>query len=380
MRVVFSSRPAFGHVFAIAPLARAAVEAGHEVIFASGEDFLPRLQRWGFATHKVGEAIEWGYKEAAAKFPHLLEPERPEFGARMFVDVLGSHSLSDMRTLIAETRPDLVVYEATDLGAGVAAAAAGIPTVCHSLSRSIPVFLDALRERMHVLWDEESAHPDVDVVTGEVFLDIWPPSMRTPEEQQLTQQHWSLRPVTWGDPGSELPAWIKDAPGPLIFVSLGTVFWGKELLTKVIEGLEELDCDALVLAGVDATPEEFTTKNGRVRIAGFVNQAEVLRRADVVIHHGGAGTLLGTLSQGLPALTIGAGADRGFTTESLAKSGAGIAIEPARATPQGIRDAVLSLLEEDSYRKRAAELRAEIEAMPSPEAVIEQLEAFVAER
>lgn len=60
MKIVFSSRPAFGHVFTIAPLAESAREAGHDVIFASGKAFLPRLEGWGFDTRKVGEAIECG--------------------------------------------------------------------------------------------------------------------------------------------------------------------------------------------------------------------------------------------------------------------------------------------------------------------------------
>jgi UDP:flavonoid glycosyltransferase YjiC (YdhE family) len=377
MRIVFSSRPAFGHIFSIAPLARAATEAGHDVIFASGEGFLERLRRWGFETRKVGEALDWAFQQASTQWPELLQPEQPEFGARMFVDVLGPRSLSDMKELIEETQPDLVVYEATDIGAGVAAAAAGVPAVCHSLSRSVPVFLDALRDRLHVLWEEAGERASVDVAVGNVFLDIWPTSMRAEDEKQLTQEHWSLRPLAWGDPDADTPAWIRKSNGPLIFVTLGTMFWGKELLVKVIAALEELDCDALVLAGADANPEDLPTRSERVRVAGFVNQAEVLRQASVVIHHGGAGTLLGALAEGLPALAIGAGADRVFTAESLARSGAGIAMNPQSATPREIGNAVLSLLEEEPYRSRAREIQGEIEAMPSPSAVMEKLQSVV---
>ena len=374
MRVLFSSRPAFGHVFAIAPLARAAQEAGHDVIFASGESFLPRLRSSGFEVAKVGEPIEWGFQQAASRYPELLEPEQPAFGARMFVDVLGPHSLEDMTALIRDTRPDLIVYEATDVGAAVAGAAAGVPVVCHSLSLWIPAFLDAMADRVHVLWGEVGREPTVDVIVGDAFIDIWPPSMRPadiPAARTL-----DLRPETWADPEAPVPEWLDDAQGPLVFVSLGTVFWGKELLTKVLEALALVDCDALVLAGVDASPDDLAAPNPRVRVAGFVNQAEVLRRADAVIHHGGAGTMLGSLARGLPALVLPEGADRPFTAASLAERGAGVALEPRSATAADISDALTRVLDEPAYRDVAVAVQHEIVAMPSPAEVVDRLGSF----
>lgn len=377
VRIVFSSRPAFGHVFAVAPLARAARDAGHEVIFASGEVFLPRLESWGFETSKVGEAIEWGFQEAAARYPELLQPERPEFGGRMFVDVLGPASLKDMTSLIEAMRPDLVVYEATDVGAGVAAAAAGIPAACHSLSVWTDVFIEALRDRVEVLWEAAGREPTIDIGVGDAFLDIWPPSMQTAGAARGAERHWLLRPETWADPAAGVPAWLDAAEPPLVFVSLGTVFWGKELLAKVLEALAGVDCHALVLAGVDASPEEFPADDPRIRVAGFVNQAEVLRRADVVVHHGGAGTMLGSLAQGLPSLVLAEGADRPFTAASLQQSAAGIFLEPRSATADDIAAAVRTLLSDSGYRKRAQDLRAEIGGMPSPEEVVARLEDLV---
>lgn len=377
MRMVFSSRPAFGHVFAIAPLAAAARDAGHEVIFASGDDFLPRLREWGFETRKVGEGIESGYQRAAAQFPELLNPESPLFGAKMFVDILGKSALEDMASVISEVKPDVVVYEATDVGAGVAAAAAGLPVACHSLSLWVDAFLDGIRERSQILWEAVGMDEVVDPTVGHAFVDIWPPSMQSQDAAKGAERHWLLRPLTWGDAGAEVPPWMDHIDGPFVFVSLGTVFWGKELLSKVIEALMDVDCDAIVLAGVDATPDDFPMKSDRLRIAGFVNQAEVLRRADLVIHHGGAGTMLGALSQGLPALTLAEGADRPYTADVLQRRGASIALEPRAASAGDISDAVTTLLNDKNYRAVASEVKEEIEGMPAPAQVVAQLESLV---
>jgi UDP:flavonoid glycosyltransferase YjiC (YdhE family) len=296
------------------------------------------------------------------------------------VDILGPRSFEDMTAVIEEAGPDLVVYEATDVGAGVAAAAAGVPAACHSLSVWVTDFMDAIGSRLKSFWAEVGAEPSVDITVGDVFLDIWPPSMQSDEVTEATDERWLLRPLTWGDESADVPAWIEAVDGPLVFVSLGTIFWGKELLTKVVEGLADVDCDALVLAGVDATPDDFDVKSDRLRVTGFVNQKEILRHADVVVHHGGAGTMLGSLAQGLPALVLGQGADRPHTAASLEASGAGIRLEPDEATPQDIAGAVTQLINEDRYRVRAGAIKSEMEAMPLPEEIVDRLETFVTRR
>ncbi|MDQ4125935.1 MAG: glycosyltransferase [Actinomycetota bacterium] len=375
MRIVFSARPAFGHVFPLVPLARAAQECGHDVTFASGKTFLPKLAGWGFEVDEVGLGIEQGFAEASQAYPELLNPERPEFGGAMFVDVLGRRSLADMTDVVRERRPDLVVYEGTDVGAAVAAAAAGIPVACHALSLWMGPFREALRDRIPGLWEAAGAPERVDVTVGDTYLDLWPGSMQAPDAFSQTNRHQPIRPIPWGDPSSAIPGWLDEVRGPLVFVSLGTVFWGKDLLPKLVDALSALDVDALVLAGADASPEE-VPQTDRVRVEGFVDQPAMLRRADAVVHHGGAGTLLGALTNGIPAVVLPEGADRPFTAASLEQSGAALKLDPREASAADIAAAVERILEERTFRENAERIRGEIEAMPSPAEVVEHLESL----
>ena len=43
MKILFSTRPAYGHVYPLMPLALAAREAGHDVRFATTGQFLGKL-------------------------------------------------------------------------------------------------------------------------------------------------------------------------------------------------------------------------------------------------------------------------------------------------------------------------------------------------
>lgn len=57
LRLVFCTRPAFGHLYPLMPLACAARDDGHDVVFATGEAFVPRIRALGFETHQVGTCV-----------------------------------------------------------------------------------------------------------------------------------------------------------------------------------------------------------------------------------------------------------------------------------------------------------------------------------
>lgn len=379
MQILFTSRPAFGHVFPLMPLALAARSAGHEVIFASGEAFIPRLEGWGFPARKVGVDLDWAFGETAARFPELMEPIQLEFGGAMFIDVAGMASLEDARPLIDEVRPDLLVHEATDVGSAVAGAAAGVPVACVGISLWLPPFAEVFERRSSILWEAAGAAPTIDVGVGDIFLDQWPTSMQHPEARSRAKRYVSTQPVPWGDPDSPTPSWIADAEKPFVFVSLGTMFYGKDVLEKVIGALSQLDVDALVLAGADATPDELPS-DGRVRVGGFVDQPEVLRNADLVVHHGGAGTIFGSLVNGLPQLILPEGADRPFTSANVRDAGAALVLDPREASESDIASSLNELISKPTYREAAERIQKEIQDMRSPEEVVRELELLVGSR
>ncbi len=90
MKILFSTRPAYGHVYPLIPLALTAREAGHEVSFATTGSFLHRLGRLGFPTHDVGLTIDEALESLAASMPGDGMPKRDDgrpdldAGSRLF--------------------------------------------------------------------------------------------------------------------------------------------------------------------------------------------------------------------------------------------------------------------------------------------------------
>jgi UDP:flavonoid glycosyltransferase YjiC (YdhE family) len=374
VRVLFCCRPAYGHVYPLLPLASAVRDAGHEVSFGTGDAFLGPLRERGFAAERVGIAIDEADRlalEAKPELNDLPREERWRFGVVVFADVLPRRTLADLGPLLAEQKPDLVVYDETDVGAAVAADLAGIPAITHSLGRQLP---DAFRPpalgRLREL--EPSAR---DPFLERPYLDICPPALRDPAAAE-PQERIPLRPEAPIDPGDALPAWLDgERSRPLIYLTLGTYVSGQiDSLRAAAAGLGTLDADVLVAVGPDGDPDALGPLPESVRVECFVAQGRLLPQLDAVVHHGGSGTMLGALAHGVPQLLLPHGADQFINAQALLPAGAALRLLPEEITPDAVAYAVQTLLSEQRFRGAAEEIAAEIASMPAPAEVVPVLE------
>jgi UDP:flavonoid glycosyltransferase YjiC (YdhE family) len=378
MRILISSRPAYGHVYPLMPLALAARDAGHDVEFATTGAFLPKLRALGFPTHDVGLSIEQARDQLLVATPGDGLPKgedgRPdlEFGGIVFFDILARRTAADLAPVLAERRPDLVVYEQGEFGAAVVAHTAGIPAVCHSLSPRMPTEVTQIiaRGRLDRLWVEHGIHaPSFDVFSGDAYLDIFPDVLQLPSALG-DPGRIRLRPVPFAEPGAALPAWVGGGRRPLVYLTLGTIVATDEVLLPAIEGLATLDADILLALG-SAAGAELGPVPRNVHVEPFVDQAALLPHLDLVVHHGGSGTILGALSHGTPQLLIPKGADQFLNADLMAAAGLAAVLEPSQTTPDAVATMAKAALVEP--RPAVDQVRAEIAALPDPAEVVDLL-------
>ena len=360
------------------PLALAAREAGHDVTFATTGHFLDTLRSIGFPTHNVGLTIDQARDRVVAGLPGDAMPKcedgRPdlEFGARMFIDVLARHTAQDLSLLLDPVKPDIVIYEQMEFGAAIAAHAAGIPAVCHSLSPQMPneVLKMLSHGRLDRVWAAFGhGTPTLDVFTGDMYLDIFPECLQ--QSSFLDDPaRVRMRPIPFAEPHARVPAWVGTTGRPLIYLTLGTVVAMDEGSRPAIDGLGTLDADVLFALG-SAAGTGLGSIPGNVRIEPFVNQAALWPAVDLVVHHGGSGTLLGALAHGTPQLLTPKGADQFFNADVMAAMDMAHVLEPRQVTPLAV--AKLAKMSLAQHRPAVDEVRDEIAAMPHPADVLESI-------
>jgi UDP:flavonoid glycosyltransferase YjiC (YdhE family) len=379
VQIVFSARPAYGHVYPLVPLAAAARRAGHDVSFATTGGFVDKLRRWGFPTDDVGISIDTALAELLASLSLDEMPRsghgRPdiEMGGRLFLELLAPRTAADLAPLLTYLEPDLVVYEQYDVGAAVAAHHAGILAVCHSLSPRLPddVVRSFAGDHLERLWAAYGGAPSTfDVFTGDVYLDIFPTALQQPSFLDHPAR-LRMRPVPFAEPDAIVPAFVASRDRPLVYLTLGTVVATDDVLRRVLAGLAPLDVDVLLALG-SAAGSDLGPLPANVHVESFVDQPAVLRRADLAVHHGGSGTILGSLSYGTPQVILPQGTDQFWNADRVAQAGLAEVLEPAHITPDAITEAAVAALAEP--RSNVEAVRAEIASMSSPVEVVTILE------
>ncbi|MGH9046448.1 MAG: glycosyltransferase, partial [Acidimicrobiales bacterium] len=182
--------------------------------------------------------------------------------------------------------------------------------------------------------------------------------------------------------------WWNDDGGPRIYMTFGTVLGfmsiARDVYQTALRAIEGLGGQVLLTVGHRFDASTLADVPPNVRVEAWVDQAEVLAEADLVVCHGGSGTVFGSLGAGVPVVTIPAFADQFENGRRVAAVGAGLAVEAQGAVDEGrpllrpeeapcITAAIMSVLETAAFRDAARIIAAEMVATPTAEEVMAEL-------
>jgi MGT family glycosyltransferase len=159
---------------------------------------------------------------------------------------------------------------------------------------------------------------------------------------------------------------------PLVYVTMGTVQNRALDLGPLVRAVAGLPVEVLVAVGHDGDAD-LGEQPPNVRVERWVDQPQVLATASAVVSHGGSGTFLGALAQGVPQLCLPQAADQFRNAEGGAATGAALALMPPQITPEAVANAVGRLLDDPTTRSGAERVAAEIAAMRSPDELVTEL-------
>ena len=382
MRLLFTASPAYGHLLPLLPMVRAAMTAGHDVRLATGPDLVGPMRSRSVPTYGVGPA--WGEivaerdEEARRSTADDLDTQRA-ISAGVLFGRAAARRLPGLLDMAGRWRPDVVVHEPLELGGVMLARHLRLPSVTQGYG---PMFREY--GALGPIVAGATGDPGVwDEMLAGTTLDICPPALREPGEA-LWPDALDLRPSAGEAGGREVfdPGPARALRRPLVYVTLGTISNAiPGLMAGLVEALRSLSVDLVVTTGPGVDPASLGPQPGHVTVRQFVPQEQVLRYADLMVSHAGAGTMLGALCHGVPQLCLPHGADQPWNAEAVARARVGVVVPEEDCTPETVRAGVVTLLSSPSYRTAAREVQQEIEAMPTAREVLPRmLELAVADR
>jgi MGT family glycosyltransferase len=383
-----------GHAFPIVALGRELVARGHEVTVQT-------WRRWQVEAERLGMAFAASPEYHV--FPTLERPLKP------YEAVV--RATRETEPLVRDLAPDAVVADILTLAPALAAERCGVPwatLVPHVYPVGTPGFppysLGARLPRTPAgRWAWRRLDP---VVAGGVE--------RGRRELNETRRRLGMAPVERlhggiSDalclvatlPALEYPrAWpdsvevvgplqfeldyedVEPPPGdqPLVLVAPSTSQDPTHaLLRAALAGLA--DAPVRVLATWNRRlPDRPIVVPDNARLVEWVSYTKAMARADVVVCHGGHGTLMRALSCGTVPVVVPAAGDKNENAARIAWAGLGVRLPRRFATPRAVRLAVAAALRDGALRERVRAVAADPATHAGPARAANRLESFAAVR
>ena len=186
--------------------------------------------------------------------------------------------------------------------------------------------------------------------------------------------------VRYVGPQLDDPAWAErwtppDDNRPFVLVAMSTTFMNHvDQLQRAVTALGTLPVQGLVTTGPAIDPDQIDAPAG-LTVVRSAPHREVLAHTDVLLTHGGHGTVMKGLVAGVPIVCMPTGRDQPDNAARLVHHGAGLKISK-KASPAKIAAGVRQVLDDPSFRTAAARLGDQLRAEADSGAALAELEAL----
>lgn len=182
-------------------------------------------------------------------------------------------------------------------------------------------------------------------------------------------------PLLWEPPFEDVD--LPPGDGPLVLVAPSTAQdAGHRLLRATLAGLADEPVRVLATWNRRSPDPPLGPVPVNARVVDWLSYARTMPRCDLVVCHGGHGTVVRALASGCPVVIAPAAGDMNENAARVAWAGAGVRLPRRLVSSTTVRLAVLRALGDTSITARARELAAWAAAHDGAQRAAELVEAF----
>jgi hypothetical protein len=298
----------------------------------------------------------------------------------LFAHLAADAMLPAVERVVQEWAPDLVLRDPAEYASAIVAHARSVPAAQVAISLA-EVEAGSLGVAAPVL--DAHARGLTDALRADPYLTRVPAAL-DPSPFATTIRYRDPEPAP-----APLPDWWGGSRAPVVYVTFGTVLGymtiASEVFRAALAAVYPMDARVLLTVGRKFDATVLGPLPDHVHIEPWVDQRNALACADVVVCHGGSGTVYGALAAGVPLVVVPVFADQFENARRVEASGAGVVVQRLQDDPSGARTtvdrddapriavAIMHVLSTPSYRERAQAIAAEVAATPNVADVLDSL-------
>jgi MGT family glycosyltransferase len=338
-------------------IARVLTERGHKVAFAGRPEMVPRVKTAGFRAIEITQAYA-----QVDRYP------QGSFLTRMSCYLTSPAVEEQVQSIVVGEAADIVLIDAMFPAALAQARQFAQPTAVFvhtfvfrqlDMWRKMIATLDGMRQQAGFAGlpalDELWRTRDRIVSTSLAAFDAAP----APGWDLVRHCGPVLEDEKFAVP-TPLP-WPETDTTPLVLVSFSTGFEQRNVdkVQRALDALADLPVHVVATTGGIVAPNEVAVPQNAI-VLNYAAHDPIIRRAALVVTHGGHGTAMRSLRHGVPMVIIpGLAGDQPYVAAAVAEWGAGRAL-PGDSGVEAMRAAAQDVLSTPSFtdnaRRRAASL------------------------
>lgn len=393
-KFLFICIPEKGHIHPLIGLAEELFKRGASIAFFSRESIQMEVEDRNLKAEffvSDEKLPDWFASKGEIFAEHQNDVEWMSLWLKTLLIDMVPHQATELRKAIEQYHPDLLISDPMVYATHIVSLQTKIPWVAisSSINPLVPVTWNSSLTEAFDQYTIERAqlftdHPQIslcDIISP--WLNFVYFSEAYASRNLCQNRHSFYVGKSWNDASHRdthlsFPFEKIDSSKKTLLMALGSQnYYHPELYQTVIDATKEMENLQLIASIGDMKPTLLHSVPQDAILVPYLPQLELMKMADIFLTHGGSNSTLEALANGVPIGIIPLCNDQFFQAKLVESNHVGIILDGRKPNKKTYKEAILSLLNDKSYKEHATLIQHSINSINGVDCMIEKIKQLM---